>query len=59
MSKKIQFAIGCPGLCFECDNRPLFSIDTPENWEMMTEEEKEEWASETFFEEMSWVWVEV
>lgn len=59
MSKKIQFAISYPGLCCECEHRPLFSTDAPDGWELMSEEEKKEWARETFFEGMSWVWVEV
>lgn len=54
MSKKIWFAISCYGLCDECDSRVLCYEEAPENWDSMSEEEKEEWAREQFFSQFSW-----
>lgn len=54
MSKKIWFSISCCGLPDEVESRDLFYEEAPENWDSMSEEEKEEWAREQFFGQFSW-----
>ncbi|QNT59537.1 hypothetical protein AABM17_1140 [Neisseria musculi] len=59
MAKKIEFVMTCPGLCDECDSRVLFAYSAPDDWDSMTDKEKNEWAVETFFGEFDWYWGEV
>lgn len=49
MTQKIWFGISCNGLCSTCDSKAIFWVATPENWDEMTDDEKEEWAYEEFF----------
>lgn len=59
MTKKIWFGISCSGLCSKCDSKAIFWVATPENWDEMTDDEKEEWAYGEFFSEVQWSWGEV
>ncbi|ROV57130.1 hypothetical protein [Neisseria chenwenguii] len=56
--KSIVFHISAFGLCDKCDSHPLFAEELPENWEKMSDDEKEDWAKEVFWENIQWGWEE-
>lgn len=55
--KTVKFNISCVGLCADCDSAWLFKEEVPEDWNSMTDDEREEWAVGVFRETIQWGWV--
>ena len=55
--KTVKFNISCVGLCADCDSAWLFKEEVPEDWDSMTDDEREEWVVGVFRDTIHWGWV--
>lgn len=57
MKKVIVYYLDAPGLVHNyAGNGRFLETEVPENWDKMTSEEQDEYASEQFHQQFSWGW---